>query len=88
MKVLATACLLFLATPAVAADEKPKPTCGKTVEECQARVEALQANISRLTAAVTGLTQQRNSNAAMLADAQLQAFVLQQTQKPTPDGPQ
>lgn len=80
--ILAAFLVLSSAT-AFAADEAktaPKPSCGKTVEECQKALEIAEKKVLDLTTALQGAIQQRNMAAPAVLDAQLQAYVTQQEQ--------
>lgn len=81
MKRFVIGALLFMSTPALAAD--PAPTCGKTVEECQKKVDELNVQLKQATLAYNAVRQQRDSAQQSLADSLVNTYVQQQAPAPT-----
>jgi len=79
-KYIVIACML-LSTSAFAA-EPAKPTCGKSVEDCQKVVDDLTGKLGEMTLLYQGASAQRDANASAVAkqaaDANLATWVNQQ----------
>jgi len=82
MKRIALTLFLLASTSAFAEDAKPKPTCGKSVEDCQKVVDDLTGKLGEMTLAYQGASAQRDANAnaaaKSAADANLAAWINQQ----------
>lgn len=83
MKRIIVALLLLSSVSAFAetAKETPKPTCGKTVEDCQKVVDSLTAQVAQTTLAYQAVRTQRDQVQANLSDQQVTAYIAQQTKK-------
>jgi hypothetical protein len=84
LKIIATAISIIWLIGGIghawaAEKEAPKPTCGKTLEECQKAVDDLTGKLGQMTLAYQGARQQRMEAKAAPDDAALQTYVTQQS---------